>query len=266
MRTQIEPVANAAAWRVVATSVRGTSHVKANLPCQDVLRWQIGPGDWLLAALADGAGSASLAEVGAGVAAQKGLETLAAKLRTRSGPATDAEWHTDLIATLRAAREAVFAEAEHRQVQARELASTLTLLAVSPTVAAAAQIGDGAALVSAPPEGLLSLTRPIVAEYLNETTFLSSDTALDAPQVVVRRGRWRHASMLCDGLQLLALRLPEGTPHERFFQPLFGFLDRAADRSVAQIELSAFLQSPRIAARADDDLSLLLATYGTGSL
>jgi hypothetical protein len=102
----------------------------------------------------------------------------------------------------------------------------------------------------------------MVAEYLNETTFLTSETALESPQVVVWRGAWKHAALLCDGLQLLALRLPEGTPHERFFQPLFRFLERASDRSEAQGELSAFLQSPRITARADDDLSLLLATHG----
>jgi hypothetical protein len=264
MKTETEQAVGAATWRVLAASVRGTGHVKANLPCQDVLRWQTGPGPWVLAALADGAGSANLAEVGAGVAAQRGLEALNAKVRTSPGPATDEEWRAGLLAALRAARDAVFAEAEQRKVQARDLASTLTLLAVSPTLAVAAQIGDGAALVSAPPAALLCLTKPMLAEYLNETTFLTSETALDAPQVVVRRGPWRHAALLCDGLQLLALRLPEGTPHERFFQPLFRFLESASDLAVAHNELSAFLQSPRLTARADDDLSLLLAACGMG--
>jgi len=261
MNAEKEPTLAAGAWRVVAASTPGSSHAKANLPCQDVLRWNIGPHPWLLVALADGAGSARLAEVGAAVAAERGLESLTAKLPSTSCADTDEVWRPVLTASLQAARDAVFAEAARRQTQPRELASTLTLLGISPTIAVAAQVGDGAALASAPPGALLSLTRPLVAEYLNETTFLTSETALDTPQLVVRRGAWRHAAVLCDGLQLLALRLPEGTPHERFFQPLFQFLDRATDNKVAGEELSGFLRSPRITARADDDLSLLLASY-----
>lgn len=264
MKVDLEQPGHVEAWRVVAASVRGTSHIKSGLPCQDALRWQTARGGWLLAALADGAGSASLAEVGAGIAVDRGIEALSAQVesRSKSHAAADEEWRAGLVAALTSAREAVLDAARERKVEARELASTLTLLAVSPEIAVAAQIGDGAALASAPPEALACLTRPMVAEYLNETTFLISETALESAQTVVRRGRWRHASLLCDGLQLLALRLPEGTPHARFFDPLFGFVDRAADLTAASRELNAFLQSQRITERTDDDLTLLLAAYG----
>lgn len=255
-------VGDVESWRVVAASVRGTSHIKSDLPCQDALRWQTARGGWLLAALADGAGSAALAEVGAGIAAGRGIEALKAQVESKSHAAADEEWRAGLVAALTSAREAVLAAARERKVDARELASTLTLLAVSPGIAVAAQIGDGAALASAPPEALACLTRPMVAEYLNETTFLISENALESAQTVVRRAAWRHASLLCDGLQLLALRLPEGTPHARFFDPLFGFVDRVADLTAASRELSAFLQSQRITERTDDDLTLLLAAYG----
>ena len=262
MKVELGQPGHAESWRVVAASVRGTSHIKSGLPCQDVLRWQTGAGEWLLAALADGAGSASLAEVGAGIAAERGIEALKAQVQSKSHAAADEEWRACLMAALTSARAAVLAGAQERKVEARELASTLTLLAVSPEIAVAAQIGDGAALASAPPEVLACLTKPMIAEYLNETTFLISETALESAQTIVRRGRWRHASLLCDGLQLLALRLPEGTPHARFFDPLFRFVDRAGDVPAASRELSVFLQSQRITERTDDDLSLLLAAYG----
>lgn len=247
---------------MIAASVRGTGHVRSRLPCQDALRWQTAPGGWLLAALADGAGSASLAEVGAGIAADRGIEALETQLDSRSHSTTDVEWRAGLMAALETARAAVLAAAQERKVEPRELASTLTLLAVSPEMAVAAQIGDGAALASALPEALVCLTKPIVAEYLNETTFLSSETALETAQTVVQRAPWRRACLLCDGLQLLALRLPEGTPHLRFFQPLFRYLERATDLAAAARELRAFLESPRVTERTDDDLSLLLAVHG----
>lgn len=262
MKVDLERPGHVVSWRVVAASVRGTSHIKSDLPCQDALRWQTARGGWLLAALADGAGSAALAEVGAGIAADRGIEALKAQVKSKSHAAADEEWRAGLVAALTSARAAVLAAAQERKVEARELASTLTLLAVSPGIAVAAQIGDGAALASAPSEALACLTRPMVAEYLNETTFLISDTALESAQTVVRRGAWRRAGLLCDGLQLLALRLPEGTPHARFFEPLFRHLERATDLAAAARELRAFLESPRVRERTDDDLSLLLAFHG----
>ena len=262
MKVDLEQTGHVESWRVVAASVRGTSHAKANLPCQDVLRWETGPGRWLVAALADGAGSARLADVGASVAAERGIEALKSQVESKSHTAADEEWRAGLVAALASARAAVLAAAQERKVEARELASTLTLLAVSPEMAVAAQVGDGAALGGASPETLLCLTQPMVAEYLNETTFLTSETAIEAAQTIVRRGSWSRVGLLCDGLQLLALRLPEGTPHARFFEPLFRHLERATDLAAAARELRAFLESPRVRERTDDDLSLLLAVHG----
>ena len=56
-------------WQATAASVRGTSHEKTGQPCQDAHRWEILPGAILVAAVADGAGSASLGDMGAQVGA-----------------------------------------------------------------------------------------------------------------------------------------------------------------------------------------------------
>ncbi len=253
------PATPAEGWRVVAASVRGTSHVKSNLPCQDVLLWQPLPGQRLLGVLADGAGSAGFAEVGADAAARAARDTVVSRFAGGSEPATDEDWKTLLCDALKAARTAVLAAAEKRSVRPRELATTLTVLIVGAELTVAAQVGDGAALVADAADALAALTKPSSGEFLNETTFLTSDTALEQPQIEIRRGRCRHAALLCDGLQLLALKFPELTPHAPFFTPLFRFVKTAGDFAAAPAQLQAFLQSPRITQRADDDLSLLLA-------
>lgn len=245
-------------WRAIGLSVQGHSHRRANLPCQDVLRWVPCPPDGLIVALADGAGSAAFAEIGAETAVRTALGSLAARL-TPPLPETDAAWKTVLGSAVEAARLAVGEESQRRQVRPRELASTLTLMVVTPDMAAGAQIGDGAAVVVAPGQAPVALTRPIVVEHLNETTFLTSDDALDAVQYSFLRGPWRHAAVLCDGLQLLALKLPEALPHAPFFSPLFDFLDRTSDLVRATAALRALLESPRVADRTDDDLTLFLA-------
>src|SRR5690242_186663 len=56
-------------WRIVAALARGTSHVTENLPCQDrAAYWISAPGALRAVAIgviADGAGSATYADVGA---------------------------------------------------------------------------------------------------------------------------------------------------------------------------------------------------------
>jgi len=247
-------------WRVAGASVCGTSHQKANLPCQDVLQWRLQRDGLLLAALADGAGSAAFAEVGADIAARSALESLAASFGEAARPASDVDWRAALREALQRARSAVLAEAARRQVRPRELASTLLLAAFAATRVGAAQIGDGAVVIARPGENPCLLTKPAISEYLNETTFLTADSALDQPQIAVEESTVQHVAMFCDGLQLLALKLPEATPHPGFFLPLFRFVDAAMEPSSAGEQLRAFLQSPRITARADDDLSLLLAS------
>lgn len=246
-------------WRVVSAAIRGTSHVKSGQPCQDRLRFTRLPGRRLLAVLADGAGSAAFAEVGAEIAVDQAIVTFQAWLATAPPEPGDDEWKNGLREALTAARAAVLAEARKRAVAARELASTLAILLVAPGLVVAAQIGDGASVAGEADGGWLAVTRPGQGEYINETTFLTGDDALAAPQLEVRHGRFQRAALLSDGLQMLALKLPETVPHAPFFAPLFRFVESVADVTGAPAQLEAFLLSPRITQRTDDDLTLLLA-------
>jgi serine/threonine protein phosphatase PrpC len=64
----------------VGESVVGTSHIKVGQPGQDAHHWSVLPDGTLVAAVADGAGSATLAEVGATLAAQTAVKFLTAAL------------------------------------------------------------------------------------------------------------------------------------------------------------------------------------------
>jgi hypothetical protein len=248
-----------AGWRVVAASRRGTGHEKTGQPCQDAHRYRLLPGGRLVAVVADGAGSAALGEVGADVAAQAALEAACARVDAPCPPEDDAFWHDLLLAALQAACTAVEGEAAARAVAARDLATTLILVVATPQLAAAAQVGDGAAIVADQAGPPASLTLPATGEYINETTFLTSPDALATAQVRVWRGTPAGLAVLSDGLQRLALRLPPGEPHGPFFAPLFAFAATPVEQAAAEQELLAFLGSPRVVARTDDDVTLLLA-------
>ncbi len=250
----MSPVAApAATWRVIAASVRGTSHARTDLPCQDAHAWRRLPGGAVAIAVADGAGSATHAEAGARAAAEAAVDSLVS-----SAPAVDAgDWTAALDHAMGAALGAVNDEAARRQVEPRDLSTTLIACVVTADSVTIAQVGDGAAIVEGA-EGMRALTAPTSGEFANETVFVTSPGAVEAAQRATWRGAARHLALFTDGLQGLALKHPARSPHEPFFVPLFDFAAQARDPADAETQLAAFLTGPRVTARSDDDITLVL--------
>lgn len=213
----------------------------------------------LLAAVADGAGTASLAEVGAELAVRGALERLAQQASKLAGQANETAARNLLRDALSVAKESLLVEADKRKIAVRELATTLILVLATPEQVAAAQVGDGAVVMAADDGVLLALTKPCPAEYLNETVFLTSPDALDRVQIEFRAGGPARLAVLSDGLQMLALKMPMGAPHPPFFSPLLRLVEKGANTELGNEQLAAFLRSTRVGERTDDDLTLVLA-------
>ncbi len=262
----IKDSANADRWSVVAVSLEGTSHQKRDLPCQDAHYWQLAGDGVLVAGVADGAGSVSLSEVGSAIAVQAAVKAIAAKLSESGIPDADEGWSALLTVGFEDALVAVKAEAEARNVDLRELSTTLLIAVAIPNMVAAAQVGDGAIVVANKKGTTISLTKPPMDESLDLTTFLTSQNAMDSMQICLWEGNPAQLAMFSDGLQMLALQMPEGIAHAPFFAPLFKFVAEAQDLEVAHQELEGFLRSPRVCDRTDDDLTLLLASLDGGAM
>jgi serine/threonine protein phosphatase PrpC len=250
-------------WRVVAASMRGTSHEKQNLPCQDAFEWQVAKKEWFVAAVADGAGSAALADVGAKravrTAVDETIKTINNGLRHRSLPQSKDAWCLLLVKILQTTKDDVIATAKKEQRQPRELASTLILVVLGPNITIAAQIGDGAS-IQRKNEDIQILTRPASTEYVNETTFLVSPSAVETAQLVIEDASSNSIAVLSDGLQTMALEYPNWNPFLPFFKPVFDFVEKRKDEKAATLELESFLKSDRVRNHSDDDITLLLAT------
>lgn len=251
------PSAPQTSWRVIAASVQGVSHVKADLPCQDAHAYAVLPDGTLLVAVADGAGSAAEAERGAQLAAETAVAYLRQALIEYVAPADATAWRTCLLAAFQTTRQRLEDEAAQHGFALRDLAATLIVLVASETCLVAAHVGDGAAVLHDPATGYVLLSAPQGGEYVNETTFLVSADYLEKTQFDYWPHRATQLAVFTDGLQRLALQLPLGKPHAPFFAPLLQFAQTANHE--ATVQLTTFLRSPRIAERADDDLTLLLA-------
>ena len=248
-------------WRVIAASVCGTSHVRVQQLCQDAHHWQLLSDNLLVAAVADGAGSASQGKVGAMVAVETAIETISMKEISQDTLADDDQVQSLLTEAMIAAKTAVEEEAAACHKQPQDLASTLILLIATPDVVAVAQIGDGLAVAKDRMGNLIALTKPDSGEYINQTTFLISPGALETAQMRLWRESILNIGILTDGLQMLALNMVVGEPHIPFFLPLFDFVANTEDKTVAKEQLVRFLGSERITQRTDDDLTLIIAAF-----
>ena len=235
------------AWRTSST----------DLPCQDSHVWRELPGGAVVVAVADGAGSAALSQLGSARACLSVVEWITELLRG-DWPQDDDDWRDMLTAALETAHESVLGAAQKRKVPPRELATTLIVLVATPELVVAAQVGDGASLVLSGDEQFIAVTAPQVGEFINETLFFTSSDYLKAVQFGLWRGEVAGVGVLSDGLQLLALKMPEAIPHSAFFSPLLQMMQSSADPHDTEQRLRDFLTSDRIRQRADDDLTLVL--------
>jgi serine/threonine protein phosphatase PrpC len=242
-------------WRVLAASVQGSMHERLELPCQDAFADATTPSGALIVAVADGAGSARYAQQGAQCAVQAMVEFLR---NLPSDPLTNGgldEWRALATQAIESVKRALAEQAAQHEATVSDFATTLIGVVATPHAVASVQIGDGAVVLEDAQGQLHLLTHTRVGEYLNETVFLTSEGALSHARFERWEGTAAHLAIFTDGLELLALQLPDATPYPPFFQPLFRFVD-SPEASAAQLE--AFLRSERVRARTDDDLTLVL--------
>ena len=255
----IQPIGSTRCWQVVSASVRGVRHEASGLPCQDACQWRMAGSDVLIAAAADGLGSAAQSEIGSAVATQAAVDQLSANRPLPEDPYDVKAWEIRMTEALESAMSAVKQEAERRKAAVRELATTLILVVATPRGTVAVQVGDGAVVIEDQENHLIALTAPPAGEYANETDCLVSSNVIQVAQGSFWPVAPRSIAIFTDGLQRLALQLPMAHPHPAFFSPLFRFVSEVEAHPTANDELKAFLESPRIRERADDDLTLLLA-------
>ncbi len=250
-------------WTLISASATGTSHAKNNTPCQDAHRWTLMDPGTLLIAVADGAGSAERSQAGAVCAVEVALAFLEGAL-TALIPNDEPGWERLLTEAFKQARAAVFALADAENLSARAFACTLTLVIANDEWLVTGQIGDGVVVAQTRSGELITVSPPQRGEYANETHFLVTDDALtNFDGRIYRQHETIEAiaslAAMTDGLLRLALDLTDHRPHAPFFNPLLNFAATHHDPKEARDQLFAFLDSPRVNARTDDDKTLVLA-------
>ncbi|HUL75893.1 MAG TPA: PP2C family serine/threonine-protein phosphatase [Vicinamibacteria bacterium] len=253
-----------AGWRSLAASVAGTSHRDAGQPCADagavrVLRSKAG-GSLLVAVASDGAGSAERGADGARLA----CETILEQADSRAGAGSPslglpAFGRQDVVLWVEGVRRRIAEAARSQSLESRDYSCTLLVALVDEGSAVFFQIGDGAIVYRGPGGAYVPALWPQSGEYANCTWFVTDEDAADRVQSAVAEGV-HELALFTDGLQALALRFGSREAHGPFFEPMFSRLRGEAEPERLLGELRAFLESPQVNQRTDDDKTLVLAT------
>ncbi len=255
-------------WVTAGGSVVGPAHRHAGRGCEDAFLVSAEfSGDLLVAAVADGAGSAARAAEGAACVVTAACAALRSWRATSTLAVTDI---SDDVAHgwLAAVRAAVESHAVYAGIPLGDLAATCLLTVADASGALALQIGDGGVAVRAAvapsgqaADGWTPLTWPLRGEYANETVFITSIDWRAAVQIE-RTGPVSAVALFSDGFEVLALNYRERRVNAHLLDPLANHL-RTVGSGVAQAELDAamvgYLSSAAFDEHAFDDRTLVLA-------
>lgn len=255
-------------WKIAAASVVGTGHIRTGLPCQDSTRFRYldipdTPADTLVAAVADGAGSAPHSDEGSSLATVASISSIVHSLERRPAAVDADNLHDILAESMLTAHRAVNNLAEANGHRPRDYHTTLLVAVHVDGLLGAAQIGDGAAVASGDDGDFRLINSPERGEYANETSFVTQPESVENAQItVIPDCHANSIAMFSDGIQNLVLDYRDRTdpiPHAPFFRGVFSWLEQQPDELSAYTGLRRFLKSPRVNARTNDDVSLLLA-------
>ena len=226
---------------------------------------QTDEGEILLACIADGAGSAAQSEHGARLAVESFQRDFGACAWDRPAlTGIDRNFVLRWLAGLQA-QIAQLAAAAH--CEPKDYACTLLGAVIGAEAAVYVQIGDGA-IVVAPglgKDGPEAVFWPQHGEFANSTFFVTMADAAEIIQVE-RRDQLgngiRDLAMFSDGLERLILDMTARTVHAPALRPIFGWLAGAEPGPPGESSavVTAFLNSPNVNRRTDDDKTLIVAT------
>lgn len=243
-------------------SVIGPLHIAMGLPCQDAYAHEALSSDFAVAAVADGLGSASKADVGAMVAVQSSVEAVKRLTGNKGGNVDLSNIAKEAIISARSSLET---RADEEGCELRDLACTLIVSVINKNRVCVAHIGDGAVVVEV--NGNLELiSGPGDSEYANEVTPLTSKEWLESVQVSPVISDVNSLAAFTDGCQRAGLRRTEDgyDAFEGFFSPIFSYAKELTDLKEGSKDIKDLLASQKLGEYSEDDKTLVIAVLTKG--
>ncbi len=243
-------------WNVAVGECAGSRHRARGECSADAFAYLEVGGDRVLAAVADGAGSAAMGAQVAKIAVDTAVSALE-EATDGFGSGIDLVWAATCDAVLWAVRAEIRRVAEEHGSAFDDFATTLLFADCSGVGAGFGLVGDGGIAVRDDANGISLPLAPMAGEFANETLFVTSNEGRVGPRVA-----WLDPvdaiAIFTDGIAPLAIDLASRAAHAPFFDPVFRLVG-AEEAAQSTAQLQAFIESDRVDRRVDDDRTLLIA-------
>lgn len=242
-------------WAVCGASVTGSEHQRHGLGCDDAYAYGVA-GDFIVAAVADGAGSVTGTSAWGSYTACQSVLADATKSRFihqyQSMPAEEREslirWLFDR------AVQRVTDQADAFGLDASRLSTTLCVALADREVAVFGQIGDG--IIATESDGqITTLLIEAKDEYANATWFLQSEAAFDVAFRTATRPAPSAFALSTDGMSYKITNVATGEAYEPFFR---GSWDHVRS-GVSSANFTALLRGIEDDQTGDDKTTVLAA-------
>ena len=204
-------------WIACGASVAGSQHIRNGLGCDDAFGYGV-DGDFVVAAVADGAGSVSGTSAWGSFAACRSVLTSCMTDGFVTGFRESGEEDADEIMRwlFQGALRAVKRQAEGMELPLAALSTTLAVALATPTVTVFGQIGDG---VIASMSGDVIATHLIEPkdDYANVTWFLQSGGAFETAFRTSAHAGLTALALSTDGMSYKITNISTGEPYKPFF-------------------------------------------------
>jgi hypothetical protein len=236
-------------WQVYAASATGAAHLARDIPCQDAFHWAA-VDERLVAAVCDGAGSASQSATGADFVSRQLVE----RLSWQPSGALTPELIQQMLEQIRMDLYFLATEANN---QLEDYACTLVAAWIDEQQVCLIHLGDGVAAVRAA-SGDEQLSVPENGEYANQTWFLTSENWREHLRITFVSLPVDQLILMSDGVQPFALDKSGQALFDPFMGPVIRYLQQTAEEPGSSA-LQATLGDPRTSEITGDDKTLLIA-------
>lgn len=254
MDQRVTPAGTRREWTVCGASVIGSEHRRRGLGCDDAYSYGV-LGDFLVAAVADGAGSVTGTSAWGAYVACRGVlkDAMNPDFVDRYRDASDTQATRLMRSLFDGALDRVHRQAAAMHLDVALLSTTLCVCLADTKRATFAQIGDG---IIATERGETIETELIEHKdgYANTTSFLQSERALDDSLRSVSQFGVTAFALSTDGMSYKITDVATGAAYQPFFQGSWQHL-RAGAHSGQLQEMLAGIEDDQ----TGDDKTLVLA-------
>lgn len=249
-------------------SVRGESHLRTHMPCQDACGCRILHNKYGIVAISDGLGSAKKSDIGSKTAVQGAIDKAIGIIDTLEQEKLDSFNSTtdrvDLswIATAAAhhAREMIEMKASEERCELQDLACTLIVVIHRGDMVATAHIGDGS-VVALFGEDTKIISEPEPSEFVNSVYPITNKEWKKHLRTSETFSGVDAVASFTDGCEIAFLRRESDgiKPVQKFFMTLFTVAKRIQSIEKGEMTIKQVLLSKPMVQTSDDDRTLFMS-------